>query len=305
MVSAAASPERYIPATAAGFADLLTFCRDHVSADGQLIAFGVGGTDSYAGRAGPVPASPPPNLQEVSRPPRRGQRRLSGKSDSINAEYAAPQVLAGTATAGPKAADGQIEALWLIKIARDSAVKAQAAAIITLKATLVTASDQLRPLTDHKLVLACADLPRSPSPVDPDQAMRYVLGSLARRWLDLHEEIKSSRYLKTQTKQAALQLVQAVGIGFDIAALMLTTAGDNQSRIRSEAGFAKGCGACPIPAGTGKPYGRNRLNRGGHRQANAALFRAVIVRMRWHQPPSTTSLDAPKKERPNVKSSAC
>jgi hypothetical protein len=44
------------------------------------------------------------------------------------------------------------------------------------------------------------------------------------------------------------------------------------------------CGACPIPAGSGKTNGRHRLNRGGNRQANAALYRAIIVRMRWHQP---------------------
>ena len=60
--------------------------------------------------------------------------------------------------------------------------------------------------------------------------------------------------------------------------------GDNPDRIRSEAAFAKLCGACPIPASSGVTTGRHRLNRGGHRQANAALYRAVIVRMRYHQP---------------------
>ncbi|MGI3779230.1 MAG: hypothetical protein ACRYG2_00490 [Janthinobacterium lividum] len=44
----------------------------------------------------------------------------------------------------PKTADGQVEALRLLKTARDSAVKAQTSAMITLKATLVTADDQLR-----------------------------------------------------------------------------------------------------------------------------------------------------------------
>ena len=55
-------------------------------------------------------------------------------------------------------------------------------------------------------------------------------------------------------------------------------------RIRSEAAFAKLCGACPIPASSGMTTGRHRLNRGGHRHANAALYRAVIVRMQFHQP---------------------
>ncbi len=60
-------------------------------------------------------------------------------------------------------------------------------------------------------------------------------------------------------------------------------ADDNPARIRSEAAFAKLCGACPIPASTGITN-RHRLFRGGHRQANAALYRIVIVRMRWHVP---------------------
>ena len=68
------------------------------------------------------------------------------------------------------------------------------------------------------------------------------------------------------------------------AAAMLILFGDNPDRIRSEAAFAKLCGACPIPASSGVTTGRHRLNRGGHRQANAALYRAVIVRMRYHQP---------------------
>ncbi len=65
---------------------------------------------------------------------------------------------------------------------------------------------------------------------------------------------------------------------------MLTTSGDNRSRIKSEAAFAKMCGACPISAGSGMTNSRHRLNRGGNRQANATLYRVVIVRMRWHQP---------------------
>jgi transposase len=150
-------------------------------------------------------------------------------------------------------------------------------------ATLVTAADELRaelePLTDHKLITACAALEPGGELDDPTRR------SLARRWLELHEEIKThSRHLKVQTKAAAPRLVEAVGIGLDIAAEMLVTAGDNSDRVRSESAFAKLCGASPIPAGSGKTSGRHRLNRGGNRQANAALYRAIVVRMRWHQP---------------------
>ena len=64
---------------------------------------------------------------------------------------------------------------------------------------------------------------------------------------------------------------------------MLIIFGDNPERIRSEAAFAKRCGACPVPASSGMTTGRHRLYRGGHRQANAALHRAVVVRMRYHR----------------------
>ena len=87
---------------------------------------------------------------EVSRPPRKGARR------------AARQVLSGEANATPKTCDGDIEVLRLVKIARGTAVKAHTAAMITLKTTLVTASDDLRrelePLCDFNLITACAAL---------------------------------------------------------------------------------------------------------------------------------------------------
>ncbi len=73
------------------------------------------------------------------------------------------------------------------------------------------------------------------------------------------------------------------GIKTGIAAEMLILVGDSPERIRSEGAFAKLCGACPVPASSGKTS-RHRLNRGGHRQANAALHRVVVVRMRAHQP---------------------
>jgi transposase len=115
-------------------------------------------------------------------------------------------------------------------------------------------------------------------------AVKHALRALARRWLALTEEIKvHDELLETLTAQHAPQLVQQFGIGADTAAELLVLAGDNPERIHSEAAFAKLCGACPVPASSGKTI-RYRLNRGGHRQANAALYRVVIVRMRLHQP---------------------
>jgi len=277
--------ELFVQATNEGYAELLSWA----ASLGRIHGFGVEGCGSYGiGLARFLRRHGHPPV-EVARPPRKGERRASGKSDAIDAEHAARMVLAGTGLAIPKLADGQVEALRLLKIARDTAVKAKTTAMITLKATLVTASAELRgelePLSDFKLITACAALEPRGEIGDPAEAMRHVLRSLARRWLDLHEEIKThTRQLKQITKAAAPQLLEAFGIGIDICAEMLITAGDNAERVRSEAAFAKLCGVCPIPAGSGKTNGRHRLNRGGNRQANAALYRAVIVRMRWHEP---------------------
>jgi transposase len=274
-----------IEATIEGYAELLAWALSL----GQLHAFAVEGCGSYGiGLARFLRRHGHPPV-EVSRPPRAGERRLSGKSDAIDAEHAARVLLTGVGLVTPKLADGQVEAIRLIKIARDTAVKAQTSAIITLKAVLVTADQELReelePLTDFRLLSACAELDSTADLADPNAAMRHSLRSLARRWFDLHEEVKvHSCHLKALTKAAAPRLLDAFGVGLDIAAQMLITAGDNADRVRSEAAFAKMCGACPIPAGSGKTSGRHRLNRGGNRQANAALYRAVIVRMRWHAP---------------------
>jgi transposase len=277
--------ELLLDATNDGYATLLAWS----TSLGRVHTFAVEGCGSYGlGLARFLRRHGHPPV-EVSRPPRAGERRLSGKSDAIDAEHAARSVLAGTATVTPKLADGQVEAIRLVKIARDTAVKAHSTAIVTLKAVLVTASQELReelePLSDFKLVTACASLEVRGDVADPDVAMRHALAALARRWLDLHDEIKThSRHLKSLTRAAAPQLLDAFGIGLDIAAQMLITAGDNNGRVRSEAALAKMCGACPVPAGSGKTNNRHRLNRGGNRQANAALYRAVIVRMRWHEP---------------------
>lgn len=174
-------------------------------------------------------------------------------------------------------------------IGRDSAVKAHTQAISTLRSTLVTASDELRaelePLTDFKLIPSREAFGASGELRDPEAAMGHVLGSLARRWVELHEEIKiHTCHLKQTTKTAAPELVEAFGIGFDSAAELLLAAGDHSGRIRSEAAFAKLCEVCPIPASSGRTTGRHRISRGGNRQANAALYRIVIVRMRWHEP---------------------
>jgi transposase len=272
------------PATLDGYGRMLAWARSR----GRVVAFGVEGTGSYGIGLARFLRRHGVKVYEVSRPPRRGARRAAGKSDTLDAEHAAREVLSGQATSAPKTSDGNVEVLRLIKIARDTAVKSRSQAMIALKSTIVTAPDTLRAnlkaLSDFKLITACATF-ASEAPSDPSLATCYTLQSLARRWLALHEEIKEhTRHLERIATATAPHLMAAFGIGFDSAAELLMAAGDNTSRIRSEAAFAKICGVCPIPASSGRTTGRYRLNRGGNRQANAALYRIVIVRLRWHQP---------------------
>jgi transposase len=271
-----------VPADADGHAQLAQWASTH----GQVVAFGVEGTGSYGAGLASHLRRCGHRVVEVNRPDRR-VRRQRGKTDPIDAEHAARAVLAGTATATPKSADGTVEMLRQLKIARDTAVKARTQAMITLKALVVTAPADLREpldgLSKMALIDRCAGL--RPGPITtPTAAAKHALRALARRWLAPTEEIKAhDQLLESLTTQHAPQLVAQFGIGADTAAALLVPVGDNPERLRSEAAFAKLCGACPVPASSGKTV-RYRLNRGGHRQANAALYRVVIVRMRFHQP---------------------
>jgi transposase len=71
-------------------------------------------------------------------------------------------VLAGKASGAPKLADGPIEAIRMLRVARGGAVKAKTAAINRLRAMMVTAPDALRStlqgLPTTQLVATCAKL---------------------------------------------------------------------------------------------------------------------------------------------------
>ena len=113
------------------------------------------------------------------------------------------------------------------------------------------------------------------------------------------EITRIERELETLVKATAPQLLDVYGGGVHSAALLLVAAGDNPDRLRSEAAWAHLCGTAPIPASSGKVTRAIRLNRGGDRQANHALHRIAIVRMR-HDPRTrcTSHADVPRAERP-------
>lgn len=105
--------------------------------------------------------------------------------------------------------------------------------------------------------------------------------TLARRIQSLEIEIDQLEDQRDRlVAQAAPALLEAKGVGPFGAATLLIAAGDNPTRLRSEAAFAKLCAAAPKPASSGRTN-RHRLDHGGHRQANRALHTVVIARLRW------------------------
>ena len=142
--------------------------------------------------------------------------------------------------------------------------------------------ERLQPLKRSALIAACAAL--RPGLLDgPTAAAKRALRVLARRVQSLEEEIAELEVdLDNLTQAVCPGLRQTFGVGIDGAAILLTAAGDNPERLRSDGAFAALCGVNPLPASSGKTN-RHRLNRGGNRQANAALHRIAVVRLRWHQ----------------------
>jgi transposase len=250
---------------------------------GVIDSAGVEGTGAWgAGLARHLSAAGY-RVVEVDRPDRKARHRR-GKSDTIDAEAAARAVQAGTATGTPKARTGRVEAIRALRVARRSAVKARSQAAQQLRCLVSTAPDELRDqLRRYRLdQLVTATARCRPSDLtDPIGATKASLRSIARRYQHLNDEIAElDAILGPLVAETAPGLVALNGVGTDVAGQLLVTAGDNPDRLHSDAAFAHLCGAAPIPASSGRTQ-RHRLNRGGDRAANAALYRIVLCRLRW------------------------
>ena len=267
-----------IPTSLAGFQALLEWAAGF----GTIDRIGVEGTGSYGAGVARWLHAQGLVVIEVDRPD-RGERRRRGKSDPIDAEIAARAVQSGRASGTPKAGDGRVEAIRALRIARGSALDARSRVANQLHALRVTAPDQLREelrgLSLARLSLRASRF-RVPTVVDtPLAATRLALRSLAQRFRQLSAEIaRLDVQLVRLVAAAAPQLVARPGIGTQIAGQLLVTAGDNPTRLRSEGAFAMLVGTAPIPASSGKTE-RQRLNRGGDRQANSALYMLALSRL--------------------------
>ena len=216
----------------------------------------------------------------------RGRR---GKNDDLDAQNAAHAAFAGQRTVTPRSRDGMTKSLRVLMACRKTAVSARRIALQMIHNTIVCAPDglrdQLRSLTRMQLVRTLVSWrPDLTAYRDLDSAYRIGLKSLARRYLELHDEIADlDAMIAAIVDELAPNLVARISIGHTGAAQLLLTAGDNPERLRSEAGFASLCGVSPVPASSGRTV-RHRLNRGGgDRAANSALHIIAIGRMRTDQ----------------------
>jgi transposase len=251
-----------------GYEALLTWMRSF----GTISSVGMEGTGSYGAGLFRHLTEHGVTVLEVIRPNRQARRRR-GKSDPADAEAAARAALCGEASGTPKARSGAVEAIRALRVARCGAVKASTQASNQLKDLIVSAPEALRARlmslsTPKRVGLAIRFRPGTLE--DPTEATKAAMQG---------EITELDRQLADVVTSAAPEgLLAKQGVGFDVAGALLVAAGDNAERLGSEAGFAALCGASPIDASSGKQV-RHRLNRGGDRQANAALWRIVMTRM--------------------------
>jgi transposase len=281
--------DRQFPATARGYRALVAWMRCQAGARGVTVV-GVEGTGAYGAQLTRALTAAGITVVEVDRPDRK-TRRLRGKSDPVDAYAAAAAVLSGRARGVPKERDGVVEAIRVLRVARRSAIKARTQVINQMRALLVTAPAVLRErLTGLGRGVLVDKLARSrpgSELSDPVVATRWALRRLARHHqvLDI-EVVELDAQLGVLVARAAPAVVRLNGVGTDTAGQLLVTAGGNPDRMRSEAAFAHLVGAAPIPASSGRVH-RHRLNRGGDRQANNALYVITLSRMR-HDPRTQT-----------------
>lgn len=241
---------------------------DWASGFGPFTHAGIEGTGSFGYRLAQFLTGCGVTVFEVNRPNRTARRRR-GKSDPVDAENAARAVLSGDATATPKSRSGPVGQLRALLVARRSAIKSRTQAELQLRSLILELGDELRAQIDRRRI---ADLTSACAALAATDGTSIALRALARRWQHLNEEVEDNdTHVEQIVQQTAPGLLARPGIGPICAAQLLVTAGDNPDRLDSEAAFAALCGASPVEHSSGKTQ-RHRLNRGGDRLANSALW---------------------------------
>lgn len=266
------------PTSGTGYRRIIAF----ITSLGLAGRVGVEGTGSYGAELTRTLVAAGFEVIEVDRPNRQ-DRRKRGKSDPIDAYQAAQAVLTSRAKAVPKARNGAVEAMRMLRTERSSAMKARNIAIVQAKALLITSPDRVRAryrdLTGGRLMQALARLRPTGQFGTPLNAAHVTLKRLGIRYQTLEREISQiDAELDQLVTMQAPALRDLPGVGTEVASQLLVTVGDNPQRVTTEAQFAALAGVAPQPASSGQTT-RHRLSLGGDRQANWAVHRVVLSRM--------------------------
>jgi transposase len=279
--SGAVIAQRSVRSNARGYAEAMRFAGDHAPG-GRIWA--VEGAGHYGAGFARYLSNRGETVHEAGRTA-RGERRLQGKDDLLDAIRVARSALASTARALPRSGERQ-EALRLLLLARRSAVDVRRVAIVQLRSVIVTAPeslrDELRRLPLGELLRRCSRFRRSSSRTPDELAIILVLRSLARRIEAATEEARElEREILGHVRALVPELLNEAGVGPIVAAQLIVT-WSHRDRVRNEAAFARLAGVAPLPASSGQTV-RHRLSRGGDRQLNRALH-TVILHRRHHDP---------------------
>lgn len=263
--------------TSVGYRKLLEWLQGF----GDVGLVGVEGTGSYGAGLTRHLHQEGISVVEVDRPNRQ-RRRRKGKSDPEDAISAARAAHSGDAEGLAKSRDGNVESMRTLRIARISARKARTQALNQMRGIVSTGPEaireELRDLSVYNL-LERASSYRPGTKRDLVSLTKLTLRTLARRAMSLQTEIDDiDAIMKDLVVETAPELVAQLGVGTESASALLIAAGDNPERLHHESAFAHLCGSAPIDASSGK-HERHRLNRGGDRQANSALWHIVLTRM--------------------------
>jgi transposase len=273
-----------VPATAVGYAQLLTWARS--AARDSRAVWAVEGTRHYGLGLARYLTSAGEQVNEIDNTRHVGKRR-AGKSDAIDAVRAARELLARPHPAQMRT-DGDREALRLLMIDRDNAVASAKTARAALAAILVTAPaplrERLRHLPRQRRARECAALACPPDTDRQTQVMHQTLIRLGQRIAGLAE---TAADLETQITEIVEEMAPGLvaaepGVGA-LSTAQILLSWSHAGRIRSEAAFAMLSGTAPVPVSSGRTD-RHRLNRLGDRQLNRALHIIAVNRMRCHPP---------------------
>lgn len=266
------------PATAEGYAALA----DAIGDPAGCAAVGIEGTCSYgAGLAEELARRGFRVLEVLNKKKERRRRRGEGKDDAMDAERAARDVLAADGTSVPKLRGGWVDDLRSLLVARDrcvsARVEAHAAALSLARCAPDAERRRWEGMSQQAMMTAMAGIEGEGA-----TALGRSMLALARAWRVCTDEAEAlEAELRRVLERSCPSLLAVYCCGPVSAAQLAVAAGENPSRLRSEASFAMLCGAAPIPASSGKTSGRMRLNRGGDRRANSALHTIVVRRMRY------------------------